>query len=134
MSTIAVDATYSVDPEPTGIAVYSRRLVESMLQLPMEHRLLVCYRLSRWKRRKGFLRPARGQQFGVRLFQEPLTFWLPWQADLFHSLAQRAPGFRFRQEVVTVFDIFPITGADYSTTDSGSFRRCCWMLCGALRG
>jgi glycosyltransferase involved in cell wall biosynthesis len=86
----------------------------------MKHRFLVCYRLSRWKQRKDFLRPARGQEFGVRLFQEPLTFWLPWQTDLFHSLAQRAPRFRFRKEVVTVFDIFPITGTDYSTPD---FRR-----------
>lgn len=117
MSTIALDATHSVDPEPTGIAVYSRRLVESLLRLQMAHRLLVCYRLSRWKQRNAFLRPAHGQQFEVRLFQEPLTFWLPWQADLFHSLAQRAPAFRFRKEVVTVFDIFPITGTDYSTFD-----------------
>ena len=120
MSTIALDATYSVDPEPTGIAVYSRRLVESLLQLPTAHRFLVCYRLSRWRQRKSFLRPARCNQFGIRLFQEPLTFWLPWQTDLFHSLAQRPPAFRFRKEVVTVFDIFPITGTDYSTPD---FRR-----------
>jgi len=120
MSTIAVDATHSVDPEPTGIAVYSRRLIESLLQLPTVHRFLVCYRLSRWKQRAAFMRPARPDEFGVRLFQEPLTFWLPWQTDLFHSLAQRAPAFRFRKEVVTVFDIFPITGTNYSTPD---FRR-----------
>ena len=120
MSTIAVDATYSVDPEPTGIAVYSRRLVESLLQLPTAHRFLVCYRLSRWRQRASFMHPARRNEFGVRLFQEPLTFWLPWQTDLFHSLAQRAPAFRFRKEIVTVFDIFPITGTDYSTAD---FRR-----------
>ncbi len=120
MSTIAVDATHSVDPEPTGIAVYSRRLVESLLQIQRPHRFLVCYRLSRWKQRKAFVRPTQGKKHSVRLFQEPLTFWLPWQADLFHSLAQRAPRFRFRKEVVTVFDIFPITGTDYSTPD---FRR-----------
>jgi len=120
MSTIAVDATHSVDPEPTGISVYSRRLMESLLKLPTSHRFLVCYRLSRWKHRHAFLRPARRDHFGVRLFQEPLTFWLPWQADLFHSLAQRAPAFHFCREVVTVFDIFPITGTDYSAPD---FRR-----------
>src|SRR5215469_7360442 len=120
MSTIAVDATHSVDPEPTGISVYSQRLVESLLQLPTAHRFLVCYRLSRWKRRAAFLRPSGRHEFKVRLFQEPLTFWLPWQTDLFHGLAQRAPAFRFRREVVTVFDIFPITGTDYSAPD---FRR-----------
>jgi glycosyltransferase involved in cell wall biosynthesis len=53
----------------------------------------------------------------VRVFQEPVTFWLPWQAQLFHSLGQRPPAFHFRQEIVTVFDIFPITGENYSTAD-----------------
>ena len=117
MATIALDATYSLDPQPTGIAVYSRRLVESLLDLGTAHRFLVCYRLSRWRQRASFLRPSPGRRFGVRLFQEPLTFWLPWQAVLFHSLAQRPPAFHFRKEVVTVFDAFPITGKDYSTPD-----------------
>jgi glycosyltransferase involved in cell wall biosynthesis len=86
---------------------------------------LLCYRLSRWGRRREFLRPAakardRESHFSVRLFQEPLTFWLPWQADMFHSLAQRPPAFRFKREIVTVFDIFPITGHEYSSAD---FRR-----------
>ncbi|HEY6293094.1 MAG TPA: glycosyltransferase family 1 protein [Terriglobia bacterium] len=120
MSTIALDATYSIDPEPTGISVYSRRLVESLLDLDARHRFLVCYRLSRWRRRQAFMRPSAKRRFGVRLFQERLTFWLPWQAELFHSLAQRPPAFRFPKEVVTVFDVFPITGTDYSTAD---FRR-----------
>jgi glycosyltransferase involved in cell wall biosynthesis len=125
MSTIALDATYSVDPEPSGIAVYSRRLIEAFAGLETPHRFLLCYRLSRFSRRRDFLRPAPRagspeSQFSVRFYQEPLTFWLPWQADLFHSLAQRPPAFRFKREMVTVFDIFPITGLDYSTPD---FRR-----------
>ncbi|MGD0127314.1 MAG: glycosyltransferase family 1 protein [Terriglobia bacterium] len=125
MSTIALDATYSVDPEPSGIAVYSRKLIEALAGLETPHRFLLCYRLSRFSRRQDFLRPAPRagspeSQFSVRYYQEPLTFWLPWQADLFHSLAQRPPAFRFKREMVTVFDIFPITGLDYSTAD---FRR-----------
>ena len=117
MATIALDATYSLDAEPTGIAMYSRRLVESLLELETIHRFLVCYRLSRWRRREAFLRPSSGRRFAVRLFQEPFTFWLPWQAEIFHSLAQRPPGFRFPKEVVTVFDVFPITGKNYSTPE-----------------
>ena len=122
MSTIALDATYTVDPEPSGIAVYSRKLIEALAGLETPHRFLLCYRLSRFSRRRDFLRPAprrgsAGSQFGVRFYQQPLTFWLPWQADLFHSLAQRPPGFRFKREIVTVFDIFPITGHDYSTAE-----------------
>jgi len=121
MSTIALDATYSAEPQLTGIGVYSRRLIETLLTLETPHRFLICYRLSRFGKRRYFLQPgsvpgARAQ-FSVRVYQEPLTFWLPWQAQIFHSLAQRPPAFHFRQEIVTVFDIFPITGENYSTAD-----------------
>jgi len=124
MATIALDATYSAEPQLTGIGVYSRRLIEALLTLDTQHRFLLCYRLSRWKHRQRFLRPgfvlgARAR-FSVRVYQEPLTFWLPWQARIFHSLAQRPPAFHFPREIVTVFDIFPITGVNYSTED---FRR-----------
>ena len=122
MACIALDATYTVDPEPSGVAVYSRRLIESLAAIDSRHRFLLCYRLSRFGRRKEFLRPqkssgAQGPEFSVRIYQEPFTFWLLWQARLFHSLAQRPPAFRFEKEVVTVFDIFPITGREYSTSD-----------------
>src|SRR6266567_3811766 len=122
MPCIALDATYAVDPQPSGVAVYSRRLIETLAGIESRHRFLLCYRLSRFGRRKEFLRPAKpagaqGPEFSVRYYQELLTFWLPWQASLFHSLAQRPPAFHFQKEVVTVFDIFPITGRDYSTPD-----------------
>jgi glycosyltransferase involved in cell wall biosynthesis len=120
LATIALDATYTVDPEPSGIAVYSRRLIESLARVDTPHHFLLCYRLSRFSRRSEFLHPLpppgkRAPRFSTRLFQEPLTFWLPWHAELFHSLGQRPPAFRFRREIVTVFDIFPITGENYST-------------------
>jgi glycosyltransferase involved in cell wall biosynthesis len=122
MACIALDATYTVDPQPSGVAVYSRRLIETLATVDAPHRFLLCYRLSRWRQRKDFLRPAqlpggRGPCFSTRIIQESLTFWLPWQAQLFHSLAQRPPAFHFQKEVVTVFDIFPITGHDYSTPE-----------------
>jgi glycosyltransferase involved in cell wall biosynthesis len=121
MATIALDATYSAEPNLTGMGVYSRRLIETLPTLETPHRFLFCYRLSRLGNRQYFLKPgsvpgARAQ-FSVRVYQEPLTFWLPWQAQLFHSLAQRPPAFHFRQEIVTVFDIFPITGENYSTPE-----------------
>jgi len=122
MATIALDATYTVDPQPSGVAVYSRRLIESLAACGAPHRFLVCYRLSRFRRRREFLRPAPAgasgaPRFSLKLFQEPLTFWLKWQADLFHSLAQRPAPFRFRKEIVTIHDIFPVTGRDYSTPE-----------------
>lgn len=121
MATIAIDATYSLEKNPSGIAVYSRQLLQALSELESPHRFWACYRLSRLGRWRDFYRPARRSerhpQVCVRLYQEPLTFWLPRQAQLFHSLAQRPPGFRFRKEVVTVLDVFPITGRDYSTPE-----------------
>ncbi len=122
MSTIAIDATYVLDPQPSGVSAYSRRLIESLALLRPAHRFLICYRLSRWKRREQFLRlgetpPGGKPQFATRLFQEPWTFWLPRNAELFHSLAQRPAPFRFRREVVTVHDVFPLVGRGYSTPE-----------------
>jgi len=122
MATIALDATYTVDPNPSGVAVFSLRLIQALVALKTPHRFLICYRLSRFKRRHCFLRteslPApAASDFRVRLMQEPLTFWLPRQAELFHSLAQRPPAFRFPKEVVTIHDVFPLAGRDYSTPD-----------------
>jgi glycosyltransferase involved in cell wall biosynthesis len=120
MATIALDATYSVDPQPSGTVIHSRRLIEHLLTLDTPHCFLVCYRLSRFSRRRDFLRPSavpNSRPFRVRLFQEPLTFWLPWQAEVFHSLGQRPPAFHFRKEIVTIHDIFPVTSRDYSAPD-----------------
>ena len=122
MATIALDATYTVDPQPSGVAVYCRRLIESLAEIESEHHYLLCYRLSRFKRRRQFLRPdappgAAKPYFSVRYYQNPWTFWLPWQAELFHSLVQRPPAFRFRKEIVTVIDLFPLTGQNYSTAE-----------------
>jgi len=120
MATIGLDATYLADPQPTGTGEYARQLIKALATLETEHHFLLCYRLSRFRRRREFFcpppRPAgRGPSFSVRFYQEPFTFWLPWQAKLFHSLAQRPPAFRFAKEIVTVNDIFPLTGQSYST-------------------
>ncbi len=114
MATVALDASFIFGENPTGIAIYSRRLIESLAGLASEHRFVVSYRLSRLRRRREFLAPA-DPRFSVSLFQRPLTFWQPWRTDIFHSLAQRPPAFRFRREVVTIHDVFPITGTEYST-------------------
>lgn len=122
MATIALDATYTVGEQPSGVAVYCRRLIESLAEIESQHHYLLCYRLSRFKSRREFLRPnscpgSQGPRFSVRYYQNPWTFWLPWRTDLFHSLVQRPPAFRFKNEIVTVIDLFPLTGKDYSTSE-----------------
>jgi O-antigen biosynthesis alpha-1,3-rhamnosyltransferase len=122
MSTIAIDATYVLDPQPSGVSVYSRRLIESLAEVQSSHSFLISYRISRWKRRHETLKlpssakPGTGR-FSTCFFQEPWTFWLPRRAELFHSLAQRPAPFHFRREIVTVHDLFPLTSRDYSTPD-----------------
>ncbi len=125
MATIALDATYALDPMPSGVATYSRSLIGALADLESKHEFLLCYRLSRWRQRKALVSALpRGRQpnrrFSVSGYQQGLTFWLPWRAELFHSLAQRPPAFRFRQEVVSIHDVFPLTGLTYSTAE---FRR-----------
>jgi glycosyltransferase involved in cell wall biosynthesis len=110
MASIGLDASYIFGAYPTGSATYSRRLIESLAELDTNHHFVICYRMSRLRKRGEFLRPPGTS---TRM----LTFWRPWRTDLFHSLAQRAPSSRFRREVVTIHDIFPITGHDYSTPE-----------------
>jgi glycosyltransferase involved in cell wall biosynthesis len=120
MPTIGLDATYIVDAQPTGTATYCRSLVRSLAQLGAPHRFVVCYRLSRFKNRHQFRAPLAGinaPNFSVQPYQPPLTFWLPGQVDVFHNLGQRPPAFRFKREVVTVHDVFPISGGGYSTPE-----------------
>jgi glycosyltransferase involved in cell wall biosynthesis len=125
MATIALDATYTLDHEPTGVATYCRGLIGGLATLTKDHRFLLCYRLSRFGRRHEILRQAaphlsRGPTFSIRAYQDLLTLWLPWQAEIFHSLVQRPPAFRFRKELVTVHDLFTLTDQDYFTPQ---FRR-----------
>ncbi|HEV2176664.1 MAG TPA: glycosyltransferase family 1 protein [Terriglobia bacterium] len=122
MATIALDATYTLDHEPTGVTAYCRGLIAGLAALQRSHRFLLCYRVSRFGRRRHFLRPGNSHAapcptFSTRLFQEPFTFWLPWQAKLFHSLNQRPPAFHFEREVVTVFDVLTLTDQSYWAPD-----------------
>jgi O-antigen biosynthesis alpha-1,2-mannosyltransferase len=122
MATIGIDATYTADPRPSGMGLFAKRFIEGLAKVSSPHHYLLCYRPSRFRQRRHFLkpRPRPGQStpvFSTSYYQEPFTFWLPWRTDVFHSLAQRPPAFRFRREVVTVNDVFPITGEDYSTSE-----------------
>ena len=114
MATIGIDATYSAEEKPYGISRYSLRLIENLLALPSSHKFVICYRLSRFFRRKQFV-PISGKLAQRSFIHPPVGWRLKSKLDLFHSLAQRPPAFRFRREVVTVHDVFPLTGKDYST-------------------
>ncbi len=113
---LALDATYALDPYPSGVARYSDRLIRELAGLAAaaapQMELTLC---ARWPR---FLRLRR--HFASLLFrscwlQEPFNRRLPKRVDLFHGLNQRLPRYRFRRQVVTLHDVFPLSSEAYST-------------------
>ena len=106
---VALDATYSVDPQPSGIAVYSRQLLNELARLYPEHDFFHCYRLKQFKKA-----PASGwSNVRRRLLLPPLhTF----RAKVFHALNQRVDRRPSPRVVSTFHDLFVMTG-EYSTPD-----------------
>jgi glycosyltransferase involved in cell wall biosynthesis len=120
---IALDATYALDPQPTGVARYSRRLIESLAELAAASGSagdLPVTVAARPRRFAALCRRYHGARFERRILQEPFPFLLPSNIDLFHGLNQRLPGFRWRRMVTTVHDIFSLSDNNYS---SAEFRR-----------
>jgi glycosyltransferase involved in cell wall biosynthesis len=112
--TIALDATYSLGDDLSGIGVYSRRLLAGLARSHPDVRFHWCYRPHRLL---GSLRESLPPNCRRRMLQEPL--WTARSAGLFHGLNQRLPDTRSRRAVSTFHDLFVLTG-DYSSPD---FRR-----------
>jgi glycosyltransferase involved in cell wall biosynthesis len=111
--TIALDATYSVGEELSGIGVYCRRILDGLPAAWPQARFLLAYRPHRFL--AGLREPAPANCRRRLLLEHA-----PWiAADLFHGLNQRLPARRFRRAVATFHDLFVLT-AEYSTAD---FRR-----------
>ena len=105
---IALDATYALDAEPTGIAVYSRRLIDELTSLRPDDHFQLCYRSNRWTRAMRLPRPSPNAS------RVPL--WWGRRAGLFHGLNQRLPTGSMRRTVTTFHDLFVMTG-EYSTAE-----------------
>lgn len=110
---IALDATYSVGRNLTGVGVYSREILLGLPKGRPDTRFLFCFRPHRLLRSFEHFLP-RGTHRGV-LFDS----WSPHRPDLFHGLNQRLPKCRFKKTITTFHDLFVLTG-DYSTPE---FRR-----------
>jgi glycosyltransferase involved in cell wall biosynthesis len=107
---IALDATYSVDPYPSGVAVYSRELLSGLAAAYPEDEFLHCFRL------KQFRKAPRSRIHNVRRrLLLPVNFF---RAPLFHALNQRVDSRPAKRVVSTFHDLFVMTG-EYS---SDSFR------------
>jgi glycosyltransferase involved in cell wall biosynthesis len=109
---IALDATYSLDRNLSGVGVYSREILLGLAAAHPETKFLFGYRPHRALRALFTRLPANAAQ---RLL------WEGWAsaANVFHGLNQRIDSTRYPRNVSTFHDLFVMTG-DYSTSD---FRR-----------
>jgi glycosyltransferase involved in cell wall biosynthesis len=111
--TIALDATYSLGEELSGIGVYCREILSGLAAAWPEQRFLFCYRPHRFL--AGLRRPVPPNcHRGILWGSGPHSF-----PHLFHGLNQRMPVRRFPRAVSTFHDLFVLT-AEYSTAE---FRR-----------
>jgi glycosyltransferase involved in cell wall biosynthesis len=106
---IALDATYSVGSELTGIGVYSNQLIHGLATAHPDDRFSLCYRP------KQFLQAAVPHFGNVRrrLLLPPLplaTF------NIFHALNQRLDNRPARRVVSTFHDLFVMT-SEYSSPE-----------------
>jgi len=107
---LALDATYAVGSELSGVGLYSREILGGLVAFRPEVQFDFCLRAHRYSRR-GELPAAHNAR--PRLLLDPL---IPRGADLFHGLNQRLPRMKFRRTVATFHDLFVMTG-EYSTPD-----------------
>jgi glycosyltransferase involved in cell wall biosynthesis len=107
---IALDATYSLGDELSGVGVYSREILEELARLHPEQGFDWFYRSQRYFRARGLPKPENARR---RLLTESLG---SRSAALFHGLNQRLPARRFKRQIATFHDLFVLSG-EYSTPE-----------------
>ncbi len=107
---IALDATYSVGAELSGVGVYSREMLQGLAAAHPQDRFTFCYRPHRFLRGWRERLPANAGRYLLGRKRAPRG------ADVFHGLNQRLPAARLRRAVTTFHDLFVLTG-EYSTAE-----------------
>jgi glycosyltransferase involved in cell wall biosynthesis len=106
---LALDATYSLGSDLSGVGVYSRELLRALAAGHPEQKFEWRYRPHRFLKSFREWLPANGRR---RLLFDS---WGPRQG-LFHGLNQRLPARRFPKQIATFHDLFVMT-AQYSTPE-----------------
>jgi glycosyltransferase involved in cell wall biosynthesis len=106
---IALDATYSIDPQPSGIAVYSREILEGLAVAHPQDEFLHCYRPKQFR----WGAPQAVSNVRRRLLLPPLP---TFRAEIFHALNQRVDARPAKHVVTTMHDLFVLTG-EYSSPE-----------------
>jgi glycosyltransferase involved in cell wall biosynthesis len=108
---VALDATYTIDSQPSGIAIYSQHMLHGLATQYPADKFTYCYRPRQFLQATSPALPNTGK--AILLPRLP-TF----RAEIFHALNQRVDGRGTRRVVSTFHDLFVMT-AEYS---SESFR------------
>jgi len=114
---IGLDASYSLSSQPSGVPVYCRNLIRTLVGKASEDRFFLFYRINRIFR--SFLERLPASNCSRRLLEEPSCPLFGRRLGLFHGLNGRLPRYRFKRAVTTFHDMFFLAG-DYCTS---SFRR-----------
>lgn len=108
--TIALDATYSLGNELSGVGIYSRAILFGLAKAHADERFEFWYRPHRYFRSWPETLPGNVRR---HLLAGPLR---RDGAALFHGLNQRLPPGRMRRAVTTFHDLF-VLSAEYSTPE-----------------
>jgi glycosyltransferase involved in cell wall biosynthesis len=100
-----LDATYTLDPSPSGVALYSREMAYGLARTHPDARFTFYFRPHRYFRSFDTPLPPNAR----RSLMAPM-------GRLFHGLNQRLPRFRWGPTVATFHDLFVLTG-EYSTPE-----------------
>jgi glycosyltransferase involved in cell wall biosynthesis len=105
----ALDATYSLGRNLSGVGVYSRQILSGLAGAHPETNFLFCYRPHRL---------FHSLSAGLPRNSARRLLWKDWprSADLFHGLNQRIDSVHYRRTVSTFHDLFVLTG-EYSTPE-----------------
>jgi glycosyltransferase involved in cell wall biosynthesis len=106
---LAIDATYSLGNDLSGVGIYSRELLHALANQHPEQLFDWCYRPHRFSKSRREVLPVNARR---RVLWERLGA----RSGLFHALNQRLPLRRFQKQVVTFHDLFVMT-AEYSTPE-----------------
>ncbi len=110
---VALDATYLVDPHPSGISVYSRELLNGLAREHPGDVYLHYYRLKQFRRAAASAFPNVRR----RLLLPVLPTNPPWSRPLvFHALNQRVDQRLGKRVVSTFHDLFVMAG-EYSSPE-----------------
>jgi len=110
---IALDATYAAEAQPSGVGIYSRRILDGLAERYPGDTFLHCLRPKAYFRDRGMRRENVRRR--MLLPTMPL-FGAVLRADLFHALNQRVDRRPAPRVVSTFHDLFVIT-AEYSTPE-----------------